>query len=574
MSSSPTPEMSAQRLGRLLRAPWFLAALMTLSCSADVVLLIQHGGTAPIAVPGAALLALLAVRGRRHPVVCSAAAAAVLVLSSAVIRIAGAAPPSVGLEAILATENLALMLLVLFAHRRLPPMKALPVTAGLVLACIGSVYLRGNMPSAGGQFVALGVLQLMLAVGTGTYVRGWQLSTASTPLRELLRRQWPMIAALSVLLFLDTGTAFEGTAETLVPLLGSLVLAALSVLTPLRPVEITLLGATGALCMGGAARVVGNWPTHAGLMDDVPVTAVAAGMLMMAYLVRYASRRRAVFGCSVLVGAVLVAAAVVPDSPFFWGRGSALDLLMLGGLLLVLAVGSGLYFRARDGERTRTVESAVEQAQQAERLALARELHDVVAHHVTGIVVQAQAAQMVAAQKPEAAVEAMERIAGSGTEALVAMRRLVASMRGAEPAGTSGATEQATTDLAADLTALAEGAGPKVSLRVELDQEVPQEVARSALRLVQESVTNAGKHAPDATEIQVVVRSPQEHVHIRVTDNGSGSRAAPAGGSGGYGLVGMRERIELLGGRFSAGPVPGAGWRVEAWLPLAERDAG
>ncbi|MCA1228254.1 histidine kinase [Saccharopolyspora sp. 6M] len=247
---------------------------------------------------------------------------------------------------------------------------------------------------------------------------------------------------------------------------------------------------------------------------------------------------------------------------------------MLGGLLLVLAVGSGLYFRARDGERTRTVESAVQQAQQAERLALARELHDVVAHHVTGIVVQAQAAQMVAAQKPEAAVEAMERIAGSGTEALVAMRRLVASMRGAEPAGTSGATEQATTDLAADLTALAEGAGPKVSLRVELDQEVPQEVARSALRLVQESVTNAGKHAPDATEIQVVVRSPQEHVHIRVTDNGSGSRAAPAGGSGGYGLVGMRERIELLGGRFSAGPVPDAGWRVEAWLPLAERDAG
>ncbi|MEU6129595.1 histidine kinase [Saccharopolyspora sp. NPDC047091] len=573
MSSSPTPEMSAQRLGRLVRAPWFLAALMTLLCCADVVLLVKRGGTGPVAAPGAALLALLAVRGRRHPVVCSAAAAAVLLLSSAMIRIAGAEPHSAGLGTILPTENVAGMLLVLFAHRRLSPLKALPVTAGLVLACFGAMYLRGVQDSPG-QIVALGVLQLLLAVGTGTYLRGWQLSAASTPLRELFRRQWPMIAGLSVLLFVDAGSTFDGSVSGLVVLLGSLVLAALAVIAPLRPVEVALLAATATLCAGVAARLIGQESPYNGLLEVVPVSSVAAGMLVLAYLVRYASSRRALLAGAALTGAALVAAILIPGGPFAGSGGGALQALMLGGLLLALAVGSGLYFRARDGERSRTVNTAVEQAQQAERLALARELHDVVAHHVTGIVVQAQAAQLVAAQKPEAAVEAMERIAGSGTEALVAMRRLVASMRGAEPAGTSGATEQATTDLAADLTALAEGAGPKVSLRLELDREVPQEVARSALRLVQESVTNAGKHAPDATAIRVVVRSPQEHLHIRVTDDGSGQRAAPAGGSGGYGLVGMRERIELLGGRFSAGPVPDAGWRVEAWLPLAEREAG
>ncbi len=555
-----------------MRARWVLATLMTLLCCADIAFAMQSGGPELIALPGAALLALLAVRGRSHPALCGLAAAAVLVLSSGLFRVSGAELPPVGLGAILPTENAAGVLLVLFAHRRLPPLKALPITSALVLACLVSLVVRSSMPDT--RTFAFGLLQLLLAMGTGTYLRGWQPTVTRTPLLELFSRQWPMIAALSVLVFAEASTYLGDGPGSAAMLLGAVVLAVLAVIAPLRPLEASLLGATALACMGVVNVLVTAGGGSSAILPPLPITATAAGMLLMAYLVRHAAPRKAWVGGCALVGSALI--AVVLD----WADGSwmeissGLQILALGGLLLALSVGAGLYFRTRDGERTRTVETAVEQAQQAERLALARELHDVVAHHVTGIVVQAQAAQMVAAQKPEAAAEAMERIASSGTEALVAMRRLVASMRGAEPAGTSGATEQASTDLAGDLKSLVDGAGPKARLLLELDREVPQEVARSALRLVQESLTNAGKHAPDATELLVSVRCPQEHLHIRITDNGSGRRTAPVGGSGGYGLVGMRERIELLGGRFSAGPGEGGGWRVEAWLPLVERSAG
>ncbi|MFR9730497.1 sensor histidine kinase [Saccharopolyspora sp. MS10] len=574
MSSRPTTPTSAQRLGRLARAPWVLAALMALLCCADIAVLARDPRDLVLA-PGAALLALLAVRGRVHPALCGVAAAGVLLVSSALARLVDVEPHSLGLGSILPTENAAGVLLVLFAHRRLPPLKALPVTGALVLACLVSLGLRGPIAGSGSQVVAFGMLQLLLAMGTGTYLRGWQLKAARTPLVELFRKQWPVIAGLVVLLFLEISSGLAGAEPgEIVLLLGSVVLCGLAVLAPKRPLESALLAATALVCTGVGVQLVGGADVDSGVLPGVPVTATGAGMLVLAYLVRHATTRNAALGGAALVAATLFAMVLIRGTTRIPDLGSIAQLLALGGLLLALSVGSGLYFRARDGERSRTVRSAVEQAQQAERLALARELHDVVAHHVTGIVVQAQAAQLVAARKPEAAAEAMERIATSGTEALVAMRRLVASMRGAEPAGTSGATEQATTDLTADLTALVEGAGPEVSLRLELDQEIPQEVARSALRLVQESLTNAGKHAPDATEIVVTVRSPQERLHIRVADNGSGGRTAPVGGSGGYGLVGMRERIELLGGRFSAGPAERAGWRVDAWLPLAEREQG
>jgi len=251
-----------------------------------------------------------------------------------------------------------------------------------------------------------------------------------------------------------------------------------------------------------------------------------------------------------------------------------------GGLLLVFSIGTGRYFRARDEDRAKSVQAAVSQAQQAERMALARELHDVVAHHVTGIVVQAQAAQMVTESNPGAAAEALDRIASSGTEALVAMRRLVGSMRGTEPAGASGAIEQATTDLEADLAMLIadvdravpeHGRTPHVELSVNLQREIPQEVTRSALRVVQESLTNVRKHAVDASEIRVTVTTTDRDLHVLVTDDGPSVRSQPVGGSGGYGLIGMRERIDLLGGRFRAGPGDHGGWRVQAWLPLSER---
>jgi signal transduction histidine kinase len=144
-------------------------------------------------------------------------------------------------------------------------------------------------------------------------------------------------------------------------------------------------------------------------------------------------------------------------------------------------------------------------------------------------------------------------------------------MRGDAPAGSSEFSEQATTDLGADLRKLVESAnhGVPTSMHLDLPPDLPHEVGRSALRLVQESLTNVGKHAAGATEAFVVAEVQGDQLHLRVTDNGRATAHRPAGGSGGYGLVGMRERVALLKGRLSAGRGPDGGWRVEAWLPLA-----
>jgi signal transduction histidine kinase len=179
---------------------------------------------------------------------------------------------------------------------------------------------------------------------------------------------------------------------------------------------------------------------------------------------------------------------------------------------------------------------------------------------------------MVSAKDPKIAVDALAKIETTGVEALKAMRFLVASMRGSQPSGKAGAaTDQATYDLGADLASMIEHfSGPPVSLELDSPEVVPQEVGRSVLRLVQESLTNVGKHALGAKRVQVRVVGTGDEMHVRVSDDGVARRADPVGGSGGYGLVGMRERVELLGGRFSAGPATPVGWRVEAWLPLKE----
>ncbi|MCA1655982.1 MAG: histidine kinase [Pseudonocardiaceae bacterium] len=258
-----------------------------------------------------------------------------------------------------------------------------------------------------------------------------------------------------------------------------------------------------------------------------------------------------------------------------WLRDSSVvddaNMMVLLLFLLLVSVVAGWYFRARDRERHQTVRAAVTSAQQGERLALARELHDVVAHHVTGIVVQAQAALLVAEKNPDVAVPALAKIERSGTEALTAMRTLVGGLRdgtAAWTAGSSDATGQATTDLAADIRGLVENfTGPPVELELDLPDELPHEVGRSVLRLAQESLTNVGKHAPDASAVRVRVATGADGLHLQVSDDGAKRPVHPAGGSGGYGLVGMRERVQLLGGRFEAGPTGYVGWSVTAWLP-------
>jgi len=225
----------------------------------------------------------------------------------------------------------------------------------------------------------------------------------------------------------------------------------------------------------------------------------------------------------------------------------------------VIAVGAGVLLRMRDRAKAALAEAIEERVRREERLDMARELHDVVAHHVTGMLVRAQAAQVVSDGDKDTACAMLPGIVDGGTEALGAMRAMVRTLR-------DNAASTATTDLTADLHALVGNSGLPVRTTIELPADVRPELGRSVLRLVQEALTNSRKHAVDATSVEVDVRLTATAIMLSVVDNGT---TRPAH-SGGFGLVGMRERVSELGGRFFAGAT-GDGWLVTAELPLAVR---
>ncbi|WP_310741593.1 histidine kinase [Microbispora sp. H10670] len=228
------------------------------------------------------------------------------------------------------------------------------------------------------------------------------------------------------------------------------------------------------------------------------------------------------------------------------------------------AVVAGLSPRLLDARR-RAVAEAV---RQAERLALARELHDVVAHHVTGIVVQAQAARLVARRSPEKAGDALGQIEAAGSDALAAMRRVVGLLRVAGADGPDAGPGVAEPGRLGDLVGRFEAGGRPVRLRLPREEETaawPPEVASTVYRVVQESLTNIARHAPRAREVTVSVERDRDVVVVEVADDAP--PGSQGGSRGGYGLLGMRERVEALGGTLRAGPRPGSGWSVLATLP-------
>ncbi len=224
---------------------------------------------------------------------------------------------------------------------------------------------------------------------------------------------------------------------------------------------------------------------------------------------------------------------------------------------------SVLELRAEKAELEREQRAA--EAAKEERARIARELHDVIAHSVSVMVVQAAAAEEVLRKSPERALEPIRAVQDTGRQALAEMARLLGMLRrdGAE----LGLAPQPGLD---DLAALVEQtriAGLPVELRVEgVARPVPLGADLSAYRIVQEALTNARKHAGEA-RATVTVRYQTEALEIEVVDDG---HAAGNGDGGGHGLVGMRERVALFGGELKAGPQPGGGFCVSAHLPLTE----
>ncbi|MCT2586668.1 sensor histidine kinase [Actinophytocola gossypii] len=555
----------------------WLAAILGVAFVLDAFIAIEsYGGARNVLVlPGSALIALCAFLALTRPVVGALLGVLTLLLSSALIASAELYIRSIGLTNITLTEMVAGTVLTVFVVWRGTPVAATACTAALVVGCLAAVVVRGLRSchvyfcdpglTLGARDLAvtgmLGFFLLGAAIAVGVYLRRAGGQRVETEMNTLVRKQWPLAVALAVVALFELPPSGS---DGLPGVFSGVIAGVCAFFAPRNPQRNALI----------AAGVIAGLPLITGLSatSDQPMTLtnLAASMALVAYVVRQASRRDAVWSTLALVVANGFALGI--RSPMFVTNSSSVLLLLF---LLGVAIVTGWYFRARDRERNQTVRAAVNSAQQGERMALARELHDVVAHHVTGIVVQAQAALLVAAKNPGVAVTALEKIEYSGTEALTAMRTLVGSLRdGTAATADPAATGQATTDLRADLAALVDNyAGPPIALDLDLPEELPHEVGRSVLRLVQESLTNVGKHAPDATEVRVRVARLGETLHIRVVDDGARRPVKPAGGSGGYGLVGMRERVELLGGRFEAGPSGYVGWSVEAWLPVRGKDA-
>ncbi|WP_242905283.1 sensor histidine kinase [Actinomadura terrae] len=300
-------------------------------------------------------------------------------------------------------------------------------------------------------------------------------------------------------------------------------------------------------------------------------------LIVVARVVWRAPRRRLVWITVALAVAVLIV-------PLRWSVVGAVLFTAPLGICVAIALGAGLYLRAVDARRSRSLAAA----RRDERLELARDLHDFVAHHVTGIVVQAQAARFAtrsgAGQSPEQLDTMFEGIEQAGTEALTSMRRMVGLLRDAQhgasaadgeafgdPARASGERGSATRPVGdlAQLERLVEGFRhpPAVLARAPDLGSLPPEVATSVHRVVQEALTNVRKHAADATSVQVsVARLGDGAVEVAVRDDGQGrGRRLP---SSGFGLSGLRERVDALGGRLSAGPRPEGGWEVVAVLPV------
>ncbi|MCM2580355.1 sensor histidine kinase [Streptomyces meridianus] len=227
--------------------------------------------------------------------------------------------------------------------------------------------------------------------------------------------------------------------------------------------------------------------------------------------------------------------------------------------------------RAARLEREREAQSKVAVA--AERARIARELHDVVAHNVSAMVVQADGAAFVLDTAPDRTRQALGTISQTGRQALAEMRRLLGVLRSGEPPGTDTYLPQPGVGQLEELIARVREAGLPVRFAVEgSSRPLPSGVELTAYRIVQEALTNTRKHAGPQAGARVRLTYRRTALDLLVEDDGRGDSAAPpaAGGADGLGqgLIGMRERVGMVGGRLTAGPRPGGGFRVAAVLPL------
>jgi signal transduction histidine kinase len=328
---------------------------------------------------------------------------------------------------------------------------------------------------------------------------------------------------------------------------------------PLAALAVTLSGSVAAIVLRPS-------PLSAVLV----VLAVAAG-LEICYLAATRTTRVWVTGIAMTVGVSLLIPLLGKASGGAFRVGSrgpgVPTVTIVIALVTAIAWLIGYSIRQAQARAELVRVQAATQAAMEERLRIARELHDMVAHSIGIIAIQAGAGRRVFDARPGEAREALAAIEATSRETLSGLRRMVTGLRRAEPGPGPWQALLGPAPGLADIERLAATA-LDAGVRVEVDwrgsrETLPADIDLSAFRIIQEAVTNVVRHA-GTSQCQVSIGLEDGQLAIEVTDGGRGGAAAGTG----YGITGMRERAALLGGDFSAGPRVGGGFRVAARLPV------
>jgi signal transduction histidine kinase len=358
------------------------------------------------------------------------------------------------------------------------------------------------------------------------------------------RRWWDW--ALAVLMAVAATVPVTG--EVVLPVWARIVPAAVAVgFIPFRRhiplVAVATVSLTTAACLTVALRgpeIVDGWLAPAGL----------AYVVLIYSLCRWATPLRVGIGFVVSVTSELI---------IEWSAGDP----QVENWALVLPWFAVAGFALAMRYRARVLAGRLDRVRLAERNALARELHDTVAHHVTAIAVQAQAGQYVVESNPDAAAEALRSIESMANASIDEMRQLIGILRSENDHARTVAPSTL------DVLTIDEGRPTvHVSGDARLD-ELPAGVGAALFRIAQESITNARQHSRGVTFVDVTVERDSDRVHMTIDNDGT---PTTRNSGSGYGQVGMRERAEALGGTFESAPRPALGWRTSTSIPVAGGD--
>lgn len=361
-------------------------------------------------------------------------------------------------------------------------------------------------------------------------------------------RDWALFALITTIAVAETAFLDDRVWRWIGPVVG-LVVAAATLWRRTRPLAAVAAGFGVLMAVDLATTVAGA--------GNFALNAAVAVLVLMYALFRWGTGRQAVIGSVIALAEWTVAVTTEPISS---------TEAVVGLLILLFPAALGASVRYRRIVRNQQFERVRFQ----ERDALARELHDTVAHHISAIAIQAQAGQVLAtAGDVRGAAQSFSLIENQATLSLTEMRSVVAALRGADEAPDTSVARGI-----ADVHALAthDGTpGPRVAVEIRghLDDLRPA-VQAALFRVAQEAVTNVKLHAASATRACALISSEGDVVSLSVTDDGE---PVPGARAPGHGITGMTERVTLLGGRFEAGPGPERGWAVTATIPRRGRTA-